>query len=53
MVKKKSIAIVVFAQKKKNQTGLLNSKTFDQLNALKNVFKDLTLSIHQHSIKYL
>lgn len=52
MVKKKSIAIVVFAHKK-NQTGLLNSKTFDQLNALKNVFKDLTLSIHQHSIKYL
>lgn len=52
MVKKKSIAIVVFAQKK-TQTGLLNSKTFDQLNALKNVFKDLTLSIHQHSIKYL
>lgn len=52
MVKKK-YCYCSFCAKKKKQTGLLNSKTFDQLNALKNVFKDLTLSIHQHSIKYL
>lgn len=52
MVKKK-VLLLLFLRKKKNQTGLLNSKTFDQLNALKNVFKDLTLSNHQHSIKYL